>query len=87
MSFELEVPPNDRPTVQHVDFTNMSESELIAALKSLPKDIADFAGFVRDEIEKIEKPRHSRSLHKILARHDGLEKSSRFGAGLRGAIS
>jgi hypothetical protein len=47
--------PNDMPTVQRIDFTNMSESEIVAALKFLPKDVSDFAGFVRDEIEKIEK--------------------------------
>jgi len=35
----------------------MSESEIVAALTSLPDDIADFAGFVRDEIEAIEKAR------------------------------
>jgi hypothetical protein len=33
----------------------MGEAETIAALKSLPKEVADFSGFVRDEIEKIEK--------------------------------
>jgi hypothetical protein len=55
VSFELVAPPNAMPTVQHVDFTNMSETEIIAALKSVPKDVVDFAGFVRDEIEEIEK--------------------------------
>jgi hypothetical protein len=43
------------PIVQHIDFTNISEAETIAALNSLPRDVADFPGFVRDEIEKIEK--------------------------------
>jgi hypothetical protein len=43
------------PIAQHVDFTNMSEVEIIAALKSVPKDVVDFAGFVRGEIEEIEK--------------------------------
>jgi len=33
----------------------MSKSRIIEALKGLPKDIADSAGFVRDEIEAIEK--------------------------------
>jgi hypothetical protein len=55
VSFELETPPDAMPTVQNIDFTNMSESEIVDALKSLPKEVADFAGFVRDEIEKIEK--------------------------------
>jgi hypothetical protein len=54
VSFELEAPPNDMPTVQRIDFTNMSESEIVASLNSLPKDVADFA---RDEVEKIEKAR------------------------------
>ena len=54
VSFELEAPPNDMPTVQRIDFTNMSGSEIVASLNSLPKDVTDFAGFVRDEIEKIE---------------------------------
>ena len=55
VSLELVTPLNDMPAVQHIDFTNMSESEIIAALKSLPKDVADFVGFVRDEIKKVEK--------------------------------
>jgi hypothetical protein len=41
--------------VQHIDFTNMTDVETIAALKTLPSDVADFRGFVRDKIEKIEK--------------------------------
>jgi hypothetical protein len=53
--FELEVPPTGMPTVQNIDFTNMTEAQTIDALKSLPRDVADFPGFVRDEIEKIEK--------------------------------
>ena len=52
---ELETPPNAIPTVQNFDFTNMTESEIVDALKSLPKDVADIPGFVRDEIAKIEK--------------------------------
>jgi hypothetical protein len=60
VSFELEAPPNDMPTVQHIDFANMSEAEIVAALKSPPKDVADFAGFVRDEIEAIEKARSAK---------------------------
>jgi hypothetical protein len=55
VSFELETPPGAIPTVQNVDFTNMSESEIADALESIPKEVADFAGFVRDEIEKLEK--------------------------------
>jgi len=58
--FELEAPPDDMPTLQHIDFSNMSESEIVAALTSLPDDIADFAGFVRDEIEAIEKARSAK---------------------------
>jgi hypothetical protein len=54
VSFALATPPNAIPTVQHIDFTHMTEAEVIAALKTLPKDVADFPGFVRDEIEKIE---------------------------------
>jgi len=55
--FELEAPPNDMPTLQHIDFSNMSESGIVAALTSIPGDIADFAGFVRDEIEAIDTAR------------------------------
>jgi hypothetical protein len=55
VSFELVAPPDDMPAVPDIDFTNMSESEIVAALTSVPKDIVDFAGFVRDEIEAIEK--------------------------------
>jgi hypothetical protein len=53
--FELEAPPNAIPTIQHIDFTKMTEAETVAALNSLPRDVADFPGFVRDEIAKIEK--------------------------------
>ena len=60
VSFELEAPLHDMPTVRRIDFTNMSQSEMVAALTTLPDDIADFAGFVRNEIEAIEKTRSER---------------------------
>lgn len=53
--FELEMPPGVPPTVEHIDFTNMTESEISDALKSLPREVNDFPGLVRDEIEKLEK--------------------------------
>lgn len=53
--FELAAPPNAIPTILHIDFTNMTEAETVAALHSLPRDVADFPGFVSDEIERIEK--------------------------------
>jgi T3SS (YopN, CesT) and YbjN peptide-binding chaperone 3 len=55
VSFGLDAPLYDMPTVQHIDFSRMSQSEIVAALMSIPEDIADFAGFVRNEIEAIEK--------------------------------
>jgi hypothetical protein len=33
----------------------MNRSEIESTLKSLPPDVRDFPGFVRDAIEKIEK--------------------------------
>ena len=61
VSFGLEAPLYDMPAVQHIDFANMSRSEIVAALMSLPEDIADFAGFVRNEIEAIEKARSDKN--------------------------
>jgi hypothetical protein len=52
--FQLEDPPNSVPTVTKIEFTNMSQSEIETSLKDLPRDVYDFAGFVRDAIEKIE---------------------------------
>jgi hypothetical protein len=53
--FQVEEPEDGVPTVQHIDFTDMSQAEIVDALKVLPRDVVDFPGFVRDEIEKIEK--------------------------------
>jgi hypothetical protein len=52
--FQLEDPPNSVPTVTKIEFTDMSESGIANSLKDLPRDVYDFAGFVRDAIEKIE---------------------------------
>ena len=38
----------------HIEFTGKTEAETAAALQSLPRDVTDFAGFVGDEIAKIE---------------------------------
>jgi hypothetical protein len=57
--FQLEDPPNSLPTVQHIEFTNMNEAEIGNSLKSLPRDVYDFAGFVRDAIAEIEKAQAS----------------------------
>jgi hypothetical protein len=53
--FQVEEPADGVPTVQHIDFTDMNQAEIVDALKALPRDVSDFPGFVRDEIEKIEK--------------------------------
>ena len=53
--FGLEERPDAIPEMLKIEFTDVSESGIRQALKSLPSDITDFAGFVRDEIEKREK--------------------------------
>ena len=53
--FQLEEPEDAVPTAHHIDFTNMTQAGIVDALKTMPSDVVDFAGFVRDEIEKIEK--------------------------------
>jgi hypothetical protein len=56
--FEREPPVDDAlPAVTHIEFTDMSDAEIGAALRSLPRDVIDFAGFVADEIAKIEAAR------------------------------
>jgi hypothetical protein len=55
VTIELAEPEGSVPIVQHVEFTGMNESEISEALKVLPRDIADFAGFFREEVEKIER--------------------------------
>jgi hypothetical protein len=52
--FQVEDPPNSDPTVKKIKFTDMSESGIKNSLKDLPRDVYDFAGFVRDAIDKIE---------------------------------
>jgi len=53
--FQVEEPADGVHTVRHIDFTDMNQSEIVDTLKTLPRDVVDFPGFVRDEIEKIEK--------------------------------
>lgn len=53
--FQLQEPEDAVLTVHHIDFTDMNQAEVVDAIKAFPKDVADFPGFVRDEIEKIEK--------------------------------
>ncbi|MEA2907847.1 MAG: hypothetical protein QOI12_5234 [Alphaproteobacteria bacterium] len=53
--FQLEEPENAVAAVHPIDFTNLSHAEMVEALKTIPRDVVDFAGFVRNEIEKIEK--------------------------------
>jgi hypothetical protein len=55
--FELDVPADVVPEIHHIEFTGMTETQISEALEALPRDIVDFAGFVRDEIEKIEAAR------------------------------
>jgi hypothetical protein len=57
--FQVEEPENGVATVHHIDFTDMNQAEIVDALKALPRDVVDFPGFVRDEIEKIEKAKMS----------------------------
>ena len=52
--FQAEDPPNSVPIVTKIEFTDMSESGIKNSLKVLPRDVYDFAGFVREAIEKIE---------------------------------
>jgi hypothetical protein len=54
VSFALQEQPGPVPEIHRIEFSDMSESEMKQAMSSLPKDISDFAGFVRDEIAKIE---------------------------------
>ena len=58
--FRLEEPENAVAAVRRIDFTNMSQAEMVDALKTIPRDVVDFSGFVRDEIEKIEKAQPSK---------------------------
>jgi hypothetical protein len=52
--FELHVPADAVPEVHHIEFTGMTKPQIRAALDALPRDVVDFPGFVRDEIDKIE---------------------------------
>jgi hypothetical protein len=53
--FQPEDPEDGVLAVQHIDFTDMNQAEIVEALKTLPRDVVDFPGFVHDAIEKIEK--------------------------------
>ncbi|MFH1345797.1 MAG: hypothetical protein ABIL01_31995 [Pseudomonadota bacterium] len=55
--FELDVPADTIPKIHHIEFTGMTKTQINEALEAPPRDIVDFAGFVRGEIEKIEAAR------------------------------
>lgn len=55
VTIELAEPAGSVPIVHKIEFTDMTECEISDTLRVLPRDVADFAGFFREEIEKIEK--------------------------------
>ena len=59
--FQVEDEPNSTVIVQRINFTDMTDSEIGRKLESLPSDVRDFPGFVRDGIETIEKARSGKA--------------------------
>ena len=53
--FELQEVANAVPEISHIEFfKDLTWEEISEALETLPKDVVDFAGFVQDEILRLE---------------------------------